>query len=39
MYEWLPPGNDKIQGTLSTAENFVPQLKKTKLTKKKLLFF
>jgi len=24
----LPPGNDKIRRTLSTAENFVPQQKK-----------
>jgi len=23
----LPPGNDKIHGTLSTAENFVPKKK------------
>jgi len=32
----LPPGNDKIHGTLSTAENFVP--KKKYLTSKFFFF-
>jgi len=27
----LPPSNDKIRGTLSTAEIFVPQKKKKKI--------
>ena len=34
----LPPGNDKIRGTLSTAEIFVPQKNKTHFLTSKIFF-